>query len=113
LFQCRSWPGRRRAASSNRQNVCSALRRTWRLKVGLDIDTSTLIHEWIGVHAITGPLLTLGVQNADFTWAQFCAATSRQCPQHDPRNIPTAQAAFPRPSASISATTKGRISCSI
>lgn len=59
--------------------------------MGLDIDTSTLIHEWIGVHAITGPLLTLGVQNADFTWAQFCAATSRQCPQHDPRNIPTAQ----------------------
>lgn len=57
--------------------------------MGLDINTGALLHEWIGRHGITGPLLTLGVQRANFKLAQFCAVTGH-APPHEPDRIPGA-----------------------
>jgi hypothetical protein len=58
--------------------------------MGLDISTSTLLQEWIGRYGISGPLLTLGVQQANFELAQFCAVTGRVPPEGDPERVPTA-----------------------
>lgn len=55
--------------------------------MGLDINTSALLHEWIGRYGITGPLLTLGVQQANFTLAQFCAAVGRAQPESEPQRV--------------------------
>jgi len=48
--------------------------------MGLDINTSALLHEWIGRYRITEPLLTLGVQQVNFTSAQFSAVVGRAQP---------------------------------
>jgi SAM-dependent methyltransferase len=55
--------------------------------MGLDINTSALLHDWIGRYGVTGPLLTLGVQELNFTSAQFCAVIGCAPPPGDPRRV--------------------------
>src|SRR4051794_9433886 len=58
--------------------------------MGLDINTSALLHEWTARYRITRPLLTLVVQQVNFASAQFCAAVGRAPPAREPQRIPNA-----------------------
>jgi len=42
--------------------------------MGLDLNMSVLLRDWIARYGITGPLLTLGVQHLDYTPAQLARA---------------------------------------
>src|SRR4051812_36813523 len=58
--------------------------------MGLDISTGALLHEWIGRYDTTGPLLTLGVQQVNFTSTQFCAVIGSAQPAGEPLHVPSA-----------------------
>ena len=58
--------------------------------MGIDINTGVFLHEWIDRYRITGPLLTLGVQQVNFTSAQFCAALGRAPLECEAQPIPGA-----------------------
>ena len=50
-------------------------------RMGLNLNMSLLLREWIARYEISGPLLTLGVQTLDFTQAQFARARGLPAPE--------------------------------
>src|SRR5579863_421637 len=62
--------------------------------MGLDLNMSVLLHDWITRHGITGPLLTLGVQDLDYTPAQLARAFSMPVVDQDRAGVALASEMF-------------------